>query len=203
VGGLDAGLKLEQFAEKMRRRAEAARRERVLAGVFLQIRDQFRHRVDRNGRIDDQNVVAGADSNERREIDVVFERRIGKERRRGRDRGGDGQDRMTIGRLLEHLHRADRGQGAGLVFDHHLPALAVRQRVRDHACQDVGRRRSGVRHDDPNDIRWKRFRKCGLEGGGAETIAAAPVKNARLSMVFPLGLLLVGLQSPGWFQSPT
>jgi len=35
----------------------------------------------------------------------------------------------------------------------------------------------------------------------AQGTAAAPVKNARLSTVFPLGSLLAGSQSPGWFST--
>jgi hypothetical protein len=39
------------------------------------------------------------------------------------------------------------------------------------------------------------------KAGAPRPIAAAPVKNARLSTVFPLGLLLAGSQSPGWFST--
>jgi len=152
VRRLHAGLELEQLAEQVRGRAEAARRERVLARVFLEIGDELRHRIDRDRRVDHQNVIGRADLNERREITLDSELCIGNESGDRGKRRGDREQRVAVGRLFENFGDADRHDGAGLVLHDHVPAFALRQRRGDDAGEDIGWRARRVRHDDANDI---------------------------------------------------
>jgi hypothetical protein len=53
---VDAGARLEHFADQMRQYADAAGGKIHLARVGLGVGDQFLHRVRRQRRIDHQNV---------------------------------------------------------------------------------------------------------------------------------------------------
>src|SRR5712672_431042 len=72
--------------------------------------------------------------------------------------------------LLERLHSANRPHGAVLVLDDHIPAFALRKRVRnDDARQDVGRRAGRVRNNVANDARRVGLGTRRPKGGGANT----------------------------------
>jgi len=124
----------------------------VLAGIFFEEGNQFGHRMDRNRRVDHQDVIAGAGLNQRCEVTLQVELRVGDERRNSRNRSGDRQEGVAISGLIEGLHRADGHHGAGLVLDHHFPAFSLRQCGGDDACEDVGRRARRRRHHDTNDV---------------------------------------------------
>ena len=186
----------------MRGRAEAAGRERVLAGVFLQKRDQFRHRMDRDRRIDHQHVVAGADPDQRREVVFIFERRVGHERRRGRDRRGDGEDRMAVGRLLQHLHRADR---------HHSRRACSRPRPSSLRCPTTRWRSMRARMSGGVEAEVGTTMRMTFDGNdcaNADWNAGCTETHRRrcrsrmpvCPWSFPLDLLLAGSQSPVGFN---
>ena len=59
-------IALEQLARQVLRRAVAARRERVLAGIRLHQRDQLRHVLRRHVGIDDEHVRHARDQRDRR-----------------------------------------------------------------------------------------------------------------------------------------
>ena len=87
------------------------------AGLRLRERDEFAHRGGRHIGVDDERERACRDRRDRRELpDRVVARRT---RRRGdrRERSGDEQQRVAVGRRLRRLDGADRPAGAGAIVD--------------------------------------------------------------------------------------
>ena len=81
--------------------------------------------MDRNRRVDHQDVIAGTGLDQRREVCLQVELRIGNERWNSRNGSSHGQEGMPISRLMEDLRRADGHHRPRLVLDHHFPALCV------------------------------------------------------------------------------
>ena len=102
--------------------------------------------------MDHQHVVGGRQLDDRGEIGIQPKAYIGQQRRRGRSRQRDRQDRMAVRRLLENFGRSE--DRAGLVLDDDAPAFGFGELVRDDAADDVGRRAGGGGADDADHARW-------------------------------------------------
>src|ERR1700733_5598183 len=55
------------------------------------------------------------------------------------DKAGSCEDRVTVGRLVQHVEAANRLHGAGLVLHHYLPAFGVTEFARDDPTDDIRR----------------------------------------------------------------
>ena len=160
----DAGHRVEEFGEKMRRRPGAGGRECVLRRIGLDHRDELFRIRRRERRINDQGERRRGDQAHRREI---LQRLVGRllQVRHDRERSArGGEQRVAIGRALHHGVGADRAAGAGLVVDDERLAERVLQLLRDHARRDVGglARRPG--HDHFHRVVRIRLRKRGCRG---------------------------------------
>ena len=139
---LDAGLRLEEFADDVADRADAAAAvgDRVL--LLLRPRDELGDRLRRHRRMHDEHVGHRADVRDVREaLDRIVGRRLEHERRQADRRGVRHHQRVAVGRGARDLGRADRRARAGLVVDDdRLAELLGQQRRRAGA-----RRRRSIR----------------------------------------------------------
>src|SRR6266478_3161021 len=62
--------------------------------------------MDRNRRVDHQDVIAGTGLDQRREVCLQTELRVGNERWNSRNGSSHGQEGMPISRLMEDLRRS-------------------------------------------------------------------------------------------------
>ena len=97
----------------------------MLAGLLFEEPNQFRNRMDRNRRVDHQDVIAGTGLDQRREVCLQTELRVRNESRSSRNGSSHRQEGMPISRLMEDLHHADGHHCPGLVLHHHFPAFCI------------------------------------------------------------------------------
>jgi hypothetical protein len=163
--GAGAGSLREQLANEMRRRADTAGSEVQLAGLSLQERDQFRDRMRRHRRIDDQHVVPRGNLDDGCEIAIEPQAPFGKESRRCHGRHPHGDKGVAVGGLLQDIGEADRLDRARPVFDHDAPAFACVQLARNDAAGRVRRRSRRRWHDNANVSRRIGLAVCERSGG--------------------------------------
>ena len=148
---LDAGNRLEQFGDQMRRSADAGRGERYLARILLRVGDELRHRIIGCFVIGDEQVRAFSDQMHRQETRQRIVGQVFAQRDVGRHRALRAVDhRVAIRFRSRHLFGADRAATAAAIIDQdrltehpgHFLSDDARCRVRDAA------RREGY---DPGD----------------------------------------------------
>ena len=173
---VDAGHELEQFAGHMRRRADAGRRHVDLARIGLGIGDELRDRFGRKRRHHDHDVGIAADAGDRRDvadeivIQLVVERRIDRVGKRRQ------QQRLPVGRRLDHRLGGDTAAAADPVLDDERLAEPIGQPLRHQARQNVGRaagakadqqahrpRRIGLRASEPRRERKPNGARCQMQ----------------------------------------
>ena len=111
----------------------------------------------------DQHVRPAA---QQREVGEVLQRVVGQlgvDARVGDVRRGIGEQRVAVGRRVDHDLRADRAAGAGAVLGHHRLAPHLLQLGRDHAADDVGRAARRERDDQADGLVGKALRENGNE----------------------------------------
>ena len=130
------GHRLEKLAAEMLKAADARRREIQLAGFFFGERDEFFDRVDRNARMDGENVRPGADLADRGE---GLDRIVGQLVQGGIDRvrGRDDEKRVTIGLRFRRGFSADDPSRPAAVVRDDLLAEPFGQFSCDEAPDDV------------------------------------------------------------------
>src|SRR6516164_3542567 len=141
--------------------------------------------MDRNRRVDHQDVIASAGLDQRNEVCLQAELRVGDERRNSRDRSGDRQQGMAVSRLMQGLHRADGHTAPGL-----SSTTTFQPSPSDRAVAMMRARMSGgVLADAGTTIRMafegKDCANADPKAAPPQPIAAAPAKNSRLFMAFP------------------
>ena len=146
---VDAGPRLEHFADQMRQYADAAGGKVHLARIGLGIGDQLLHGIRRHRRIDHEDVGAFADQRDRVKACQRIVAGIGMQQRRDDQPAGAGiEQRIAVWRGFGRVLRADRIAGAGAVFDHEAFAQRRLQIVRRDPRNDVDRAARRRRHDD-------------------------------------------------------
>jgi hypothetical protein len=155
VHDVDAGARLEHFADQMRQHADAARGKIHLARIGLGIGDQLLHGVRRHCRIDHEDVGAFADQRDRIKTLERIVAGIGMQQRRDDEPAGAGvKQRIAVGRGFGGVLRADRIAGTGAVFDHHPFAERILQIIRSDPRNDIDRPARRRRHDDFHRAVW-------------------------------------------------
>ena len=165
----DPRHQVEQFGRHVVKAAAAGSRIAEAVGLGLGELDQLLDRIDRNRRMDDQQVRAVGDEADGREILHRIECELGV------NADVDGlrshraeENRVAVGRRAGCQLRRDVAAGAGTVVDQHLLAPALAQPVADDARQYVGSAARPERDDEAD-----RFRRVFLRGncnrGGGES----------------------------------
>ena len=160
VGDAHARLKLELLTGEMGRCAEAARWRMSVVGLAPREFDKLCHRLRGHGRIGDQDVARGHDLDDRSKVTIVSEADVRQKRRCRRGAQGETEDRMPIGRLLEHFAGGQRPDRARPVLDNDLPPFALPKLVGNDAGDDVRRRTCSARNNNPD-----RTGRIGLRSG--------------------------------------
>ena len=150
---VQAGLELVEFAREVGEVGRAGGAIVELAGIGLAVGGELGHRLDRQVRIDHQDLIGIhhlGDGGEilRRVVAGGFRHRrdVGERRRIAE------QQRVAIGVGTRHRLRGDRAAGAAAVVDDHALAERGRHAVTDQPCQDVGRTAGSGRHDELDDL---------------------------------------------------
>ena len=177
VQQIDPRQLLQQLAGEMIAGADAARPERVLAGLGLRASDQIGEIAEGAGgahRETDRHLRHQAD---RGEIAQRIERKLGIDRRHHRHRRGRQQQGAAIGRRLHDRLQADRAAGAGPVLqDEH--ALGLRRQPLDQEPRgDIDRPAGGVGHNDAHRARRPFLRAAGVARTAKTTIATTWAAN--------------------------
>ena len=162
---VDPGHVLEQLARHVRRGADAGRGHVDLAGIGLGVGDELWKRVHRKRRIDDHHVGIAADAGDRRdgtgevEAEVVIERRVDRVGERGQ------QERVPVGRRVEHdLGREIAARAGPVLYDEGL-AEVIGEPLSDQPRQDVGRTARTEADDQPHRAGGIRLRRGGTRAG--------------------------------------
>ncbi len=132
---VDAGHRLEQLGGEMRRRTGRTRRIVQLAGPRFGERDQLLHRLDRQRRIDHDQIRRARYQYQRREVFHRVPRQIALQKRCQPERTAGDQQRVSIGRGARH----DLAQyhAARPVLDDDLLLERAGQRLRDDARGEI------------------------------------------------------------------
>ncbi len=168
MNDVDCGPLLEHFADHVRRRAVARRSEVDLAGVGLGVGNELGDRVHRQLRIGDQEIGAGREQCDRREILDRVIADVGVDR--GSDREGRGvaeHQRIAVGFGACGRFGADGAARPGTIVDDDALIKTDRQLLGGEACHGVGRPAGGERHDHLDDAARVGLRiGAAGEGGG-------------------------------------
>ena len=148
VDDVDPRHRFEQLAGEMAGGAVTLRGEIELARMRFGKRDQLLHGGRLLLRRHRQHQRHGGDERDRHETvrivgELLVKRLVDGERRRIGE-----QQRIAVRRGLGRLFGADIAAGAGPVVDDHRLAPFLRQLLRHHAHQRVGRGARRRRHDD-------------------------------------------------------
>ena len=164
VHEIDAGRCLEQFERQVADGARAERRDIDLARIGFRMRDELGEGLRGNPWVHHQHQRQLGQPGDRRDVALKIERQRFVER--GIDRvGGDGeQQRVAVGRRIDHRLDADIGAAARLVLDHDRLAEPVRQPLRQEPRNQVGGAAGRIGHDPSH-----RPRRLGLREGKLRT----------------------------------
>ncbi len=129
-----------------------------------------------NDRIDDHDEGAAGQARDRRDVTDEIETQIVVERRIGEGRGAGHQQRVAVGRRIDHRLGGRIGAGARAIVDHERLAEPVRQPLTDQARIDV---EPGAGPEADHDMH--RPRRIGLRQArrAAAGSAAAPAARRR------------------------
>jgi hypothetical protein len=107
VQHFDADLPAEKLGRHVPGAAGPRSRVAQIAGPRFRERDQFFDRAHRQRGIDDQHLRHETRKSDRREIPEDVVTRVGDDRRHHRERIGDREQRITVGRRFRDELRAD------------------------------------------------------------------------------------------------
>ena len=130
---------LEQLARHVHRRAVAGRRERHLARIGFDVRDELSHRFHREVRRHHHDVGELHGAGDRRGVAHVIERQVLVERLADRVVRRDEHDGVAVRRRLDHRLRRQHAALAGAILDHAGRAEMRRQEFAEDAGHDVVR----------------------------------------------------------------
>ena len=158
---LDARARREFQRVQMHDGAVAAGRVIELAGIGLGVGDQLLHVLHGQRGRHQQHAGGIGHMRDRREIllDVVGQARHQMRRNRMRAARGE-QQRRAIRSRLHAFGRTNRAARTGLVVDDELLAQILRNALRDHARNQIGRTARRKRHDHAHRLARPRI------GGG-------------------------------------
>ena len=122
----------------MRARRDAARCVVELAGLRFRERDQLLHRFHRQRRMHDEDVRQRREARDRREVAHRVERQLLVQARIDRERRGDHEQRVAVGRRFRDDLGAVEAARAGTVVDDDRLAERVAQALR-RRCARRGR----------------------------------------------------------------
>ena len=131
---------------------------RIGAGVL----DQLRQVLRRQRRMGEDEEREAPDQRDRREVRERVVRRVLAQGRHRRNRAvGAEEDRVAVGRRLDHGFPRDRAVGARPVVDDDRLAELLRQRRRKDAAYGVGQAAGGKLQDQADRlVRVRRLRQC-------------------------------------------
>jgi hypothetical protein len=148
---VDTGHRLEQLAGEMRRRADPVRAEVDAAGPGPRGGDQILDVVDRQARVDDDDIERARHQGDRRKGAERIVRQLGIERRIDRVGERRHQQRVAVWGARRHRGGADDGAGARLVLDDdrlaEIRGHRLAEPARNNICAPAGRER----HDDADE----------------------------------------------------
>ncbi len=117
-------------------------------------RDEVLHRLHAERRRDDQDEGVAPDERDRRERAQRIVGRVLLQERHLHHRGiGGDEERVAVGRRLDHRVRGDRAVGAELVLHHEGLSHRLAERVGEDAGDDVGRSARGKVQQDAHRLR--------------------------------------------------
>ena len=148
VQHLHARLAIEKLGRHVTRAAGARRCVGNLVRPRLGERDQLLDGAHRQRRVDDEHLRHQARERDRREILERIVAGVGNERRHDRERVGDREQRVAVGRRFRDELRADEAARARPIVDDHLLTEPFAEPRRERADDEVDVAAGRERHDD-------------------------------------------------------
>ena len=164
VHQVDAGHHVEQLARHVRRAAVAGRRHVDLAGIGFGIADEFRNRLGRNRRIDQNDLRHPDDACDRRDVADEVEIELLVERRVDGIRNGGEQQRVAVGGAFTTASVPILPPAPGRLSVMKFCPSRCGQPLTDQARRDVDAAAGRETGDDVH--RPRRIGLCGREARG-------------------------------------